>query len=80
MRRVAVFMALAVAACAQTSEPVEQSSGSAGIGAYVTYRYGSDVGEAHAHAATYCGKFRRRAWLRGTSTQDGTNLATFDCR
>lgn len=82
MRTIMILVsALILAACAQAPEPVEASSGTAGVGAHVTYRYdGEDVGEASAQAAAYCGKFRKRAWLRTTARQNGDNRATFDCR
>jgi hypothetical protein len=75
-----IIAALALAACTAPEAPVEADSGTAGFGASVTYRYGTDVGEAHAQAAAYCGKYRRRAYLRSTTRDGDQNLATFDCR
>ena len=82
MRKIAIVMAVLGlgAACADVPEPVEASSGSAGTGGYVTYKYTDDVGEAAAHAAAYCGKYRKRAWLRHTARLGDDNVATFDCR
>ena len=78
--RILIAAAFVLAACANAPEPVESDSGTAGFGAHVTYRYGSDLDEAQAQASAYCGKFRRRAFLRGTASDENGNRATFDCR
>jgi hypothetical protein len=82
MRAIAIVLALTLAACAGGgAEPVEADSGNAGIGGHVTYKYtGEDTGEAHAQASAYCGKYRKRAWLRSTGQRGEDKVATFDCR
>jgi hypothetical protein len=81
MRTIAIVVALMLTACAGAPEPVEADSGTAGVGGHVTYKVESDdTGEAHAQAAAYCGKYRKRAWLRSTGQRGEDRIATFDCR
>jgi hypothetical protein len=82
MRNGAIMItALAIAACADASEePIASGSGTASLGGSVTYKYESDVGEAAAKAASYCAKYRKRAWLRSTGGAGDEKFATYDCR
>ena len=81
MREIAVLaLAVALIACADVEPPAAESSGTASLGGNVTYRYKDDIGEAAAQAWAYCGKYRKRAFLRSTTRAGDDNLATYDCR
>jgi hypothetical protein len=81
MRIGTIMLALALAACAESTEgPVTSGSGTASLGGSVTYKYGDDVSEATTKAASYCAKYRKRAWLRSTERAGDENIATYDCR
>lgn len=81
MRIGTIMLALALAACADNAEtPVTSGSGTASLGGSVTYKYSADVSEAATKAASYCAKYRKRAWLRSTERVGDENIATYDCR
>lgn len=75
LRYLAPAVALALAACASSPEPVAPSVQG------ISYKFdGDQLQEASTKAAVYCGQFGKSASLRSTGRQSGDNIAIFECR